>query len=118
MAALDLDQVREALTSGHVDALVGQRECKWLDAKSEPYKLGDPREDAELLKDAVALANAHGGVLVIGLETTKQGGRDVITGLRPVETAKVNLEQFNGGRAVSLSPGCQTGSRSSPGPCA
>lgn len=42
----------------------------------------------------MALANARGGVLVIGLDTTKQDGRDVITCLSPVEAKKINVEQI------------------------
>jgi hypothetical protein len=75
VAHLDLDGVREALRSGRPEALIGLRECKWLDAKREPHKLGHPKQDAELLKDAVALANARGGVLAVGFETTKGGRR-------------------------------------------
>jgi Putative DNA-binding domain len=93
MAQLDLQAIRDALASGRPEALIGMRECMWLDAKSAPYKLGDPKQAVELAKDVVALANARGGVLVIGLETAKQDGRDVIAGLRPVEAAKVNIEQ-------------------------
>jgi hypothetical protein len=93
MEHLNPDEVRRVLGAGRLEALVGMRECSWLDAKREPYKLGNPQQNAELLKDTVALANARGGVLVIGLETTKQDGRDVITGLRPVEEKKINVEQ-------------------------
>jgi hypothetical protein len=91
---MDLSEVRRVLGDGRLEALVGMRECGWLDAKREPYKLGQPEQDAELLKDTVALANANGVVLVIGLETTRQDGRDVITGLRPIEKKTVNLEQI------------------------
>jgi Putative DNA-binding domain len=91
---MDLDEVRRVLADGRLEAMVGVRECGWLDAKREPYKLGQPKQDAELLKDAVALANARGGVLVIGLETTKQDRREVITGLRPIEKMTVNVEQI------------------------
>ena len=73
VAKLDLDAVRQAVSSGRLDALIGMRECLWLDAKGEPYKLGNPRDDAELAKDVVALANARGGLLIIGLETNKEG---------------------------------------------
>jgi hypothetical protein len=37
-----------ALRSAGLDAVIGLRECAWLDAKEKPYKLGHPAQDAEL----------------------------------------------------------------------
>lgn len=82
------------LRSGGLDAVLGLRECVWLDAKGKPYKLGHPAQDAELCKDTTALANARGGLLLIGYETDRRGGREVLARLMPVPGDSVNLEQY------------------------
>jgi hypothetical protein len=83
-----------ALRTSGLDAVVGLRECAWLDAKEAPYKLGHPAQDAELCKDAAALANVRGGLLVIGYATARRGGREVLTRLVPVAAGLANVEQY------------------------
>ncbi|MFB6781818.1 hypothetical protein ACFCX0_31615 [Streptomyces sp. NPDC056352] len=48
---LDLEAVRGALRAQEPTALLEQREGQWLDAKSVPYELRDPRAVEELAKD-------------------------------------------------------------------
>lgn len=88
------DEAREAVTSGRLERLIGSRECEWLDVKKEPYKLGNPASDIELLKDVGALANAVGGVLMIGFDTVQHYGREVVGELRPVPVGSVNAERY------------------------
>jgi len=82
------------LRSAGLDAVLGLRECVWLDAKEKPYKLGHPAQDAELCKDTAALANARGGVLLIGYGTARNRGREVLARLAPVPVESVNVEQY------------------------
>ena len=84
------DDARAALLSDDLSALIGTAECDWLDAKSQPYKLGNPASDSELIKDVVELANHQGGLLLIGFTTRKaEDGREVIDAVQPF--------QINGG---------------------
>ncbi|MEV5801733.1 AlbA family DNA-binding domain-containing protein [Streptomyces collinus] len=64
---MDLEAVRVALRAQKPDLLLEQPEGQWLDAKTVPYALRDPREVEELAKDVCAFANGGGGVLVLGL---------------------------------------------------
>lgn len=82
------------LRSGELDAVIGLRECAWLDGKEKPYKLGHPAQDAELCKDTAALANVRGGLLVIGYGTVRRGGREVLARLMPVPGGDINVEQY------------------------
>jgi hypothetical protein len=83
-----------ALRSDDLDAVIGLRECAWLDGKEKPYKLGHPAQDAELAKDAAALANARGGLLLIGYDTARRAGREILTRLASVPGDSVNVEQY------------------------
>lgn len=61
------------LEARNFDALIGLMESEWLDAKETPYHF-DPdkakREIAkrELAKDVAAMANANGGIIVLGFD--------------------------------------------------
>ena len=83
-----------ALRSGALDSVVGLRECAWLDVKEQAYKLGHPAQDAELCKDSAALANARGGLLLIGYGTARRAGREFVARLAPVSAESVNVEQY------------------------
>lgn len=58
------------------DELVGMEEAVWLDFKGAPYRLDERREQWELAKDVAALANATGGIIVLGVHTTRPSGSD------------------------------------------
>ena len=94
MAIRNAAASRRALRSAGLDAVIGLRECAWLDAKEKPYKLGHPAQDAELCKDAAALANARGGLLLIGYGTARRAGRETPERLTPVPGEPVNVEQY------------------------
>lgn len=77
--ALDLLRARRT------ELLFGQPESGWLEAKQAPYRLDEADQALEFAKDVAALANAaNGGLLVVGLATTRRDGRDVIARVRPV----------------------------------
>jgi hypothetical protein len=80
-AATALDLMR----SGRPDLLIGEPESVWLEVKGAPYRLQDQDQELELGKDVSALGNvAGGGVLVIGLATSRRDGVDVVNKVRPV----------------------------------
>lgn len=70
-------EVLDNLAACDFGALVGLFESEWLDAKETPYVFKSPdkgRNDAakrELAKDVTALANAGGGVIVLGFDCEK-----------------------------------------------
>jgi hypothetical protein len=90
--ALSREQVLEVLSKGDFKALVGEFEGEWLECKRSPYVLTHEGQRAELAKDVSALANAKGGLLIIGVSTAKDQshGRDVIDDVTPIL-----LEQFD-----------------------
>lgn len=63
--------VLEKLLVGQFDALIGLPESEWLEAKPSPYVLDTTKQKLELAKDVSALANAVGGVLVLGFDTVR-----------------------------------------------
>lgn len=59
------------LTTGEFNALIGVAESVWLDAKECPYVLDTMKQKLEIAKDVSALANAVGGIIVLGFDTTR-----------------------------------------------
>jgi hypothetical protein len=66
-----LAEIISILESGHFDRLLGGLEDEHLECKREPYKLQLDAEKMELAKDISALANADGGIILIGVKTEK-----------------------------------------------
>lgn len=64
-------EILEKLTAGDFDALIGMFESDWLDAKETPYHLDAAPQKRELAKDVSALANAGGGVILLGFDCEK-----------------------------------------------
>ncbi len=64
----------KAIIEGHAyGALIGLQEDAWLEAKSgAPYELDTPEGRYELAKDVAAFANGTGGIVIVGLQTTRQ----------------------------------------------
>src|SRR4051794_33468123 len=65
------DELLAQLATGDFDPIVAAavEERVDLDLKKQPYVLTQPRQDFELAKDVSALANAAGGLLVLGFGT-------------------------------------------------
>jgi hypothetical protein len=72
MAVETVGDLFSALASGRFDDLLGSRETDQIEFKSEPYVLETKRQKWELAKDVASLANAGGGVLVIGATTRRE----------------------------------------------
>ncbi|MFF4547432.1 helix-turn-helix domain-containing protein [Streptomyces sp. NPDC001406] len=80
----DLATLSQAALHGQWNCLLGLPETSWLDVKSSIYNLDQAGPRAELCKDVAAMANAQGGLLLIGLRTELVDGREVISELKPV----------------------------------
>lgn len=91
---MSVEHVREALARGDLSVPLGLPECSWLEAKSSLYRLDHPGDKAEYIKDVVELANARGGLLLIGFTTTKADGQETLTELSPIPTADVDPEKY------------------------
>jgi len=77
-----LERARRALHRGDLEALLGERECAWLDVKSGIYPLSQPKGPEELAKDVAAFANTpHGGLVVVGYTTRKEHGEEIVDAL-------------------------------------
>jgi hypothetical protein len=64
----------KAIIDDHVyGSLIGLQEGAALEAKSgAPYNLDTPEGRYELAKDVAAFANGTGGIVIVGLQTTRQ----------------------------------------------
>jgi hypothetical protein len=68
---LTAPEIQEIVRSSTPERLLGARETEQVDFKRVPYRLEEDRQKFELAKDVSALANASGGVLVLGVQTEK-----------------------------------------------
>lgn len=87
--ALDL------LKSGNPQALVGQPESNWLEAKRPPYQNHTKAQKLELAKDIAAFANSESpGLLAIGFVNRSGASGDVVGSLRPFRCEQMNLQSL------------------------
>jgi hypothetical protein len=94
---LGLADLRSLLETGEFQQLIGEFEGKHLDAKAQPYLFASGNDaKREFAKDVAAFANATGGCLIIGAETTVsslQAGEQ-ITVLKPFPETLFNADQY------------------------
>ncbi|MEU9463751.1 RNA-binding domain-containing protein [Streptomyces sp. NPDC048312] len=90
----DLKSALAALEAHQPGSLLGLRETQWLDAKSGPYELANPKAVEELTKDVAAFANGGGGVIVIGIATRLQHAEEVLDHVVGLDPAAVNVDQI------------------------
>jgi len=64
-------ELLEKLEARDFEALLGLMESEWLEAKETPYHLDSHKQKLELAKDVTALANANGGIIVLGFDCEK-----------------------------------------------
>jgi hypothetical protein len=76
--------VQLALRLGRPDVLLGTPESSWLEAKSPDYLLSSETEKIKLAHDVARFANADGGLLVLGLRTSRLNGVDTISRVTPL----------------------------------
>ncbi|MGD0307208.1 MAG: ATP-binding protein [Candidatus Acidiferrales bacterium] len=68
---IPLEEVFAILQSGNFLPLIGGLEDEYLECKGAPYRLSEDAEKMEIAKDISALANAAGGVLLLGVTTER-----------------------------------------------
>lgn len=94
---LDLADIRVLVDTGEFQKFIGEVEGQYLDAKGQPY-LFTSGSDAkrELAKDVAAFANAGGGCIIIGAETTLstlQAGEQ-ISAIKPFPGTLFDPDQY------------------------
>ena len=90
-------EVLEKLEAGDFAALIGLMEGDWLDAKETPYILETQKQKLELAKDVTAMANAGGGLIVIGYDCEKQpttAGEQIVE-VKPFSLSLVDPDKWN-----------------------
>jgi hypothetical protein len=81
--AATIESLTALLRSGHAGALVGMPEGQLLEAKRHIH-LEDEKGRLEFGKDVSAIANSPvGGLIVVGLGTKREAGRDVVADVHP-----------------------------------
>jgi hypothetical protein len=67
-----------------------------LEFKKTAYQLGDAADKSEFAKDVAGMANAGGGLIVLGIETQRDPmmGRDKSVKMRPLAPGTVILTQM------------------------
>ena len=85
MKILTPDQITAILMAGEFDDLVGAAETSNVEFKVSPYQLEQEYAKQEFAKDVTALADAAGGVIVIGAATTPDSTHptDKVTSISP-----------------------------------
>jgi hypothetical protein len=69
---MSFETVKAIVDSRAYDSLIGMQEDAWLEAKgSHPYDFDTPEGRYELAKDVAAFANGTGGIVIVGLRTTR-----------------------------------------------
>ena len=94
-----VDDVIALLAKGEADwgGLVGVAENAWLEFKEQLHLATNaPRDKLELAKDVDCLANAEGGVLVVGVSTKADPNTnaDIAAEVKPFPAATTNIEQI------------------------
>ncbi|HEY4266850.1 MAG TPA: hypothetical protein VGM94_01540 [Galbitalea sp.] len=72
------DAAINVIEAGYPEALIGLAENEWLEAKSQPWNLDADYGKIELAQDVASLANAAGGLIVLGARTRKVDGEEAI----------------------------------------
>ena len=89
-------EILEKLTARDFDALIGVAESVWLDAKDRPYVFDTTKQRLELAKDVSALANAVGGIIVLGFDTARDPltAGERISEVRPFPVNMVDPDRY------------------------
>jgi hypothetical protein len=93
---LNVESVLQLLQRGEFGEIVGVAEDEHLEFKGAPYHLGTDYMKFELAKDVTALANADGGLILLGFRTCKAPDSSVeyVDECRPFDKGLVDLDQY------------------------
>jgi hypothetical protein len=88
--------VFEILETGDFDSLQGTTEDYRIEFKSSPYQLTNDAARHELAKDVSALANADGGIILIGFRTSKNEStaEECMKDCRPFDLDSFDTDQY------------------------
>jgi hypothetical protein len=80
------------------NAFLDAVETEHLEFKSEPYQLDKNSQKLELAKDVSGLANAGGGLILLGFKTTKDANilGEMVMELRPIPFSCFSHDQYSG----------------------
>ena len=97
MPTLRPDEILEVLAGGMFDALLGTSEHDAVECKAAPYRINEERERSELAKDVSGLANASGGLILIGVGTRREEAtrEDIIRSVSPFARNLIDVEQYH-----------------------
>jgi hypothetical protein len=106
MPTLRPDEILELLALGMFDALRGTSEHDAVECKAAPYRLQDERQRIEFAKDVSGLANANGGIILIGAATERQEmtREDVVRRVSAFERNLFDAEQYQQILATAVYP--------------
>lgn len=96
MKNINIDSVRLALDNCDFSDLIGEFENDWLECKGQPYDLNREDQKLELAKDVSGLANAGGGLLILGYSTKSSviNGEDQIHEVRAFPEDRFLQKQY------------------------
>ena len=66
---MKINEVNEIIGCGEFEKLIGCVENEWFECKKAPYFLANPKHKQELAKDIAGIANAAGGIILLGVKT-------------------------------------------------
>ena len=90
------EDIKLILEQGTFDKLIGVIEDDWIEFKGVPYKLDSDFEKQEFAKDISGLANADGGIILIGVKTELNDthrGEEVLE-IRPFKESLVDIKRY------------------------
>lgn len=98
MPVADQTGLVAALAAHRAEELLGTAEAGWVEFKRQPYALDMPAGRFELAKDVAAMANANGGVIVIGVATSSPPHEvsDVASEVRPFAKELARVDAMRG----------------------
>lgn len=96
---MNREEILQALEAQEFDRLVGVAEDGKLEFKGAPYDLDNQSQVLELAKDVSGLANAAGGLIVIGFRTHRVERQRIDLVSQPRPFAR---ELFDADRALRL----------------
>ena len=90
------DEVLALLGAGRANELIGLRESAQVEFKLVPYRLEEEHQKFELSKDTSALANALGGVVILGVRTERDETHpwDTAVEIRSFPANVINAQQL------------------------
>jgi hypothetical protein len=86
-----------AMAQSRFDSVIGESETVWLEFKTQPYlPWNDEAKRLEFAKDASAMANGGGGLIVFGYKTESEvlTARDIVKAWTPVATTLVDMDGY------------------------